>query len=152
MNIKNIPRGIPSTKNIAQPIELGSGMQDRRVNHISNEDIITNTHFDPKDQSRSDYHGLTNKQFLTPIESRDIKKEVLFHGEIKDALMFPQGAHLKVIGDDENEYFIFADGIDIVSSGTRVTVYDVMVTNTYENMSGRDYQEQERKIRIEEES
>lgn len=132
MRMNNIPRALQSNNDI-ESIELGSGMRDRRVNHISEEEWLNNNDNNPDPRfSRSDYHDPISKQ--EKREKSEIEEVELASGYIVDAIMYPEGAHLK-IKDGDNIYFIFIPETNFVVIGTMIKVIDKVVITTYNSIN-----------------
>lgn len=128
MRMNNIPRALQPNTDI-ESIELGSGMRDRRVNHISEESWLKNNDNNPDPRfARSDYHDPILQQ--EKREKSEIEEIELASGYIIDAIMYPEGAHLK-IEDGNNIYFVFIPETNFVVIGTRIKVIDKVVITTY---------------------
>ena len=145
MRMNSIPRALPPEHSIAEPVEVGSGMVDRRVEHsvvgpLHNNQVndlrerewfneLENRDPEPRN-ARSDYHDpainiMVDRKTKTSFE--DIE---LAEGYIEDAIMYPEGAHIQLV-DGEDVYFIFAPQTNFVVKGTKVKVVDKVVITTH---------------------
>jgi hypothetical protein len=146
--MENIPRGLKQEENIAEPLELGAGMQDPRKNHagptpnymVENEverEWFTQNEgeFDPR-LTRSDYHDRNIKpQNNKP--KKQFNKVNLCEGYIKEAKMYPEGAHITIENDD-GTFFVFIEGINFIVKDTKIQVVDniIITTHPYETYIG----------------
>ena len=140
MRMKNIPRGIPKESNIAESIEVGTGGSDHRASHVG---PVSTVHNEREDQwfresqirdpdprlARSDYHDVPSSAMdgRTKVETEQIE---LCEGIIEDVIMYPEGAHIKIINQG-NVYFVFIRDINLVVKGTEVIVIDEVTIITY---------------------
>lgn len=129
MRMNNIPRALPNEQNIAEPIELGSGVKDIRAKHNTEQqwfDDLKNANPDPR-HARSDYHDppsiMPDHRIKTTVTENEIAQ-----GYIDDAIMYHDGAHLKIV--DENDiYFIFSQDTNFVVKGTKIKIIDKVIKN-----------------------
>lgn len=144
MRMRNIPRALQSESSLAEPIELGSGIVDRRVQHgtigpLQNSQVnnlqerewfdqLENADEDPRN-ARSDYHDPVNVM-LDNREKTIIEEVELATGYIKNAVMYPDGAHLQINNEDE-KYFVFIQGTNFVVYGTKVKIIDRVIKTSY---------------------
>jgi len=131
MRMNNIPRALKQGNSIVEQIELGPGMSDRRTKHISEQnwfDNLKNTNIDPR-YARSDYHDPANIMVDRKTKT-EIKEIELAEGYIEDVIMYLDGAHIKII--DENDiYFIFAPDINFIVKGTKIKVIDKIIKTIF---------------------
>ena len=137
MRMKHVPRALQSENSIAEQIELGSGMSDRRVDHFQENKKLENDWFknmaesnpDPR-FARSDYHDPVNNIVLDKREQKDVEEVELAEGYIEDVIMYPDGAHIKILNEDEI-YFVFIKDLNFIVKGTKIKVVDTVVTVTH---------------------
>jgi hypothetical protein len=138
MQIKNIPRALPEEKFMVEQIEIGSGMKDRRVQHASvyngdddyNENLFNKTEQGSLNTTnyKSNYHNPV-KIMMDKKVKREVEEIEIAEGYIEDVFMYPKGAHLKIVNNEE-VYFVFIERINFVVKGTKVKVIDTIVTTT----------------------
>lgn len=144
MRMRNIPRGLPSEPSIAEPIELGSGITDRRINHAAIGPLANNAINNPDERdwfnelekndpdprfAKSNYHDPVNVM-MDPKEKKEFEDVDLCEGYIKDAIMYPNGAHINLI-DGENSYFVFIENVNFIVVGTKIKIVDHIVRTSY---------------------
>jgi len=144
MRIRNIPRALPSEVSIAEPIELGSGMEDRRAGHSFVAPLNSNQVNDPREMqwfkeseirdpdprtARSDYHDPVNFM-IDKREKKEFLEVELAEGYIESAIMYPNGAHLYIVNEDES-YFTFIENVNFIVTGTKVKVIDKIIKTIY---------------------
>lgn len=150
MRMENIPRGLQQESSIAEPLELGSGMQDMRVKHsvgptpnhmveneVEREWFIENEgEYDPR-LARSDYHDKKPLSSVNKNPKKQFNKIDLCEGYIKNVIMYPNGAHIEIENED-NHFFIFVEDINFIVKDTKIKVIDnvIKITHPYETYIG----------------
>ena len=144
MRMNSIPRALPTEYSIAEPVEVGSGMVDRRVEHAVAGPLHNNQVNNPQERewfnkledrdpdprnARSDYHDPTMNIMVDKKTKTSINDIELAEGYIDDAIMYPNGAHIKLI-DGEDVYFIFAPDTNFIVKGTKIKIIDKVVITT----------------------
>lgn len=150
MRMENIPRGLKKEDSVAEPLELGAGMKDRKINHVGptpNYMVENETErewftenaeeFDPR-LARSDYHDKKSiSSTLNKRSKKQIEKVDLCEGNIENVIMYPGGAHI-TINNDTDIFFVFVEDVNFVIKDTKVKVIDniTKITHPYETYIG----------------
>lgn len=160
MRMSKIPRSLPNEPSVAEQIELGSGMIDSRahVGPTPNAQVVNpqeREHFQNLEKIDADprmrpsaYHDPVN---ITPDSKvkTSITEEEVIDGYVEDVIMYPEGAHLKIV-NDQNTCFIFDSSTSVVFKDARVRVVDRVITKSFDYEthpgSGENYVETEHQI------
>jgi len=163
MKTQNIPRGIPSSNAVAQPMEIGAGMSDRRTGHVApifNSNInnqaerewfqdLEKRSVDPKD-APSSFHDPVFNVMPDKNALREIEEIILAEGQIIDAFMMPEGAHLKIQDANDDVYVVFSPKTPFVALGTKVKIVDTVVKHisTYSSSKGEPFVDETHSITV----
>ena len=137
MRLREIPRGMPSEEDqqVAQPLELGSGMKDVHVGHgMSNQE---REHFDRADANAdpraapSNFHDAPQKRPDPGVLIDDMTgpkasqaRKIVCRGEIVGCFMHSDGAHVELLDDETGAvHFLFRSGCNHMISGSSFIVY-----------------------------
>jgi len=163
MRTQNIPRGIPASNAVAQPMEIGAGMSDRRTGHVApifNSNInnqaerewfqdLEKRSVDPRDAPSSFHDPVLN---VMPDKSalQAIEEVILAEGKIIDAFMMLDGAHLKIQDANDDVYVVFSPKTPFVALGSKVKIVDTIVkhTSTYSSSKGEPFVDETHSITV----
>lgn len=135
MRLRDVPRGLPSEDQVAEPLEVGAGMRDPHAKHGMND--AERRHFeelerrpvDPRDLP-SDIHDRVRPASQSGVLIDDMRGPAATRGErvcrgvVVGCFMQSGGAHVELEDGEGVLHYLFWPGVRHVVMGT---AYDVSV-------------------------